>query len=125
MSNQSSKEAALKWASKQGFHMEMKVARAFENAGFITSLLSHYSDPDTNKTREIDVVAMISKKVRGLTVQIQFFIECKHTKDPWVVFTSQQIKPKPFEFFSHILNGDYTFSSWKTQNTFQGRLTAR
>jgi len=124
MSNQNSKDAALKWAETQGFHLEMKVARIFENAGFETSLLTHYSDPDTNETREIDVVAMIQKKVEGLTIHIQFFIECKYNKDPWVIFTNRRIKPKPFEYFSHILNGNYHFYNWESQNTFQGRLIA-
>jgi hypothetical protein len=69
------------WLEKQGFLLEMKTAAAFRDAGFEVRQSSHYVDPDTGKSREIDVLAR-DPDFLGI-VDIQFTIECKASKKPW------------------------------------------
>ncbi|MDH3998804.1 MAG: hypothetical protein OET90_08180 [Desulfuromonadales bacterium] len=77
-----------KWLETQGYPLEMKVASALSKQGFYVLQGAYYDDPETNTTREIDVVAS-TRDIRG-HFQVSFVIECKSTRDkPWVLFTSE------------------------------------
>ena len=66
----------------------MKTAAAFRHAGFEVRQCSHYVDPDTGKSREIDVLAR-DPDFLGI-VDIQFAVECKASKKPWVLYVPQR-----------------------------------
>lgn len=74
------------WLERQGFSLEMRTASAFRAAGFEVRQSSYYSDSETSKPREIDVVA-IHPDYLGI-VNIRFIIECKCSKHPWVLLNS-------------------------------------
>ena len=76
------------WLEKQGFLLEMKTAAAFREAGFEVRQSSQYLDPDSGKSREIDVLAR-DPDFLGV-VDIQFAVECKASKKPWVLLCSSQ-----------------------------------
>jgi hypothetical protein len=77
---------ARKWLSEQGYPLEMQTAKAFRNAGFEVRQAQLYSDEETGKWREIDLIALSPDYV-GLT-NITFTIECKSSKKPWILFSS-------------------------------------
>jgi len=77
------------WLDKHGYPLEMRVARAFRDAGFEVSSSEYYIDRDEQKPREIDVLASLSTTMQGLQFQITYVVECKSPKDsPWVCFRS-------------------------------------
>ena len=43
------------WLETQGYTLEMRAASAFRAIGFDVRQSSHYDDPETGKSREIDV----------------------------------------------------------------------
>ena len=76
-----------KWLDKQGYPLEMKVARSFQEAGFSVSSSEYYLDPDEGKPREIDVIASMKTTIAGISFQLAFTVECKSSKgSPWVCF---------------------------------------
>jgi len=77
------------WLDEQGYPLEMRVARAFRQAGFSVLQSDYYEDPKTKTQREIDVIASISKKIDKFRIRIEFVIECKLSKSkPWIMFCS-------------------------------------
>ena len=56
------------------------------HAGFEVKQSGFYADPDTDKSREIDVEALIPDLL-GL-VSVRFIVECKATTKPWVLLSS-------------------------------------
>jgi hypothetical protein len=74
------------WVERSGFSLEMRSAAEFRQAGFEVRQSSHYIDPDTEKEREIDVLAT-DLDYLGV-IGIHFVIECKSTKKPWVLLAS-------------------------------------
>ena len=77
------------WLEGQGFSLEMQAASAFRAAGFEVRQSSYYSDSETGKGREIDVVAR-DPDTLGV-VDITFIVECKSTKKPWVILCSPDV----------------------------------
>lgn len=79
------------WLETQGYPLEMEVAKAFRASGFRVEQGAYYEDPDTKKSREIDIVASQTRLYEELHVWLTCFVECKlsHEK-PWVLFTSQR-----------------------------------
>ena len=75
------------WLEKGGYPLEMRAAAAFREVGFPVRQSTYYVDAETSKAREIDVQAEIKSDI-GL-VNINFFVECKSGKNPWVLFCSQ------------------------------------
>lgn len=76
-----------KWLDEQGYPLEMRVARAFHQAGFRVLQSDFYEDPKTQVQREIDVVASISRKFDKHPLRLEFVVECKSSKDkPWIMF---------------------------------------
>lgn len=79
------------WMHKEGFPFEMRVARAFQKAGFLVTQSDYYDDPDTKTRREIDVVAMFHTSLKDVILRVEFVIECKTSKNkPWLLFCGEQ-----------------------------------
>ncbi|MBI2313502.1 MAG: hypothetical protein HYU77_13465 [Betaproteobacteria bacterium] len=76
----------IEWLQSTGFPLEMEAASAFRTAGFDVRQSSTFPDPQSDKGREIDVLAQ-DPDFFGV-IEIAFVIECKSSSKPWVVFTS-------------------------------------
>lgn len=81
------KNNVLEWLRKTGFPLEMETASALRAAGFDIRQSFSYSDPQSDKGREIDVLA-VDHDIVGL-IDISFVFECKSSKNPWIVLTSE------------------------------------
>jgi len=82
------KEKIVDWLGSQGYPLEMKVASKLRNSGFKVQHGSYYVDPETSKSREIDIICTKGDTVYGM-VEIHFVIECKSTKRPWLLFSAE------------------------------------
>lgn len=81
------------WLRKEGYPFELQAGRAFKDAGWQVFHGTHYTDPETNKLREIDLDVSWGpfkgfRQTDGL-VSIHLVCECKQSQKPWVVFTSR------------------------------------
>ncbi len=75
------------WLDKQGYPLEMQIASYVrKHTSFDIRQGWHYKDPESGNSREIDIVCTASEP-RGIA-EINFVIECKATKKPWVLFSS-------------------------------------
>jgi len=79
-------EEVQRWLTGQGFPLEMRTASAFSRAGFEVRQSVLYTDSETAKSREIDILA-IAPDVLGI-LRVFFVLECKASKKPWVLLTS-------------------------------------
>ena len=82
-------EAVLSALDRSGFLLEQRVAGALDRAGFTVRISAAYVDPDEQKNREIDVVAV--RKVRGRdgterAAWLVIAVECKSSPMPHVAF---------------------------------------
>lgn len=78
------------WLATQGYPLEMKVARAFQEVDASVIQSDYYSDPITSESREIDVVAYWQTKIDGILLRVNLTIECKSSRDkPWILFVSR------------------------------------
>jgi hypothetical protein len=82
-------ENVRQWLEGEGFPLEMRVAAAFRKTGFDVRQSSLYTDPESAKNREIDVIATDPDHI-GI-VEIHFVVECKSSKKPWVLLTSEDV----------------------------------
>ena len=73
---------------KHGVPFEMKVASRFQQQNFGIHQSFYYADAITGAQREIDVIAIWNKQVRGINFNVVFVIECKFAKSPWILFSS-------------------------------------
>lgn len=79
------------WVKQEGFPFEMRVARAFQKAGFLITQSDYYKDPTTSASREVDVTALMNFYIKPIVIRVEFLIECKSSKNkPWVVFCGEQ-----------------------------------
>ena len=76
------------WLDSQGYPLEMKVASTLRDSGFRVQHSAHYIDPETSKSREIDIICTAIGDRYGMA-DIHFVIECKSTKQPWIIFTAE------------------------------------
>ena len=75
------------WLTKHGYPLEMMVAQAFKEADFSALQSEYYDDPESGKSREIDVLASKVKSIGGVNIRIAFVVECKMSHDaPWLLF---------------------------------------
>ena len=81
------KDKVEEWLSNQGYPLEMEVAAALQKHKFDVRQSHYYRDFQTGDHREIDILA-IKSDLLGYA-EIAFIIECKTTKYPWVLFTSE------------------------------------
>jgi len=80
-------EKVLEWLNSTGFPLEMEAASAFRTAGFDVRQSAVFPDSQTDKGREIDVLAQDPDFIG--VIEISFVVECKSSSNPWVVFTSE------------------------------------
>lgn len=94
MSEQGMEVKVAEWLDKQGYPVEMTVARAFQGSDFRVHQSHYFIDPSTSKSREVDVLVTKQVDIDGRSVRAVFVIECKKSVDkPWVVFTSSTSLP--------------------------------
>ncbi len=78
------------WLKKQGYPLEMRVASAFQEQGFSITQSDYFRDPESDKYREIDVIASIgtfADEERHILFNISFVVECKNSNEkPWLLF---------------------------------------
>ncbi|QHI36043.1 hypothetical protein IMCC3317_13960 [Kordia antarctica] len=91
------------WINKNGYPLEMKVAKTLKEHGFDIAQSILYKDSETGKYRETDIIAHVTKGINNVWFNLTFIFECKKTiGKPWVVFTnhsdnkSQNIQPPLF-----------------------------
>jgi hypothetical protein len=112
------------WLEKQGQSLEMRVAKSFQENGFVVSQFEYFLDKDNQTIRQTDVVASISKNIGNSLITINLVVECKYAKSkPWVILITQQ-KFDRFTFFGRVMNGKPP-SQWKKLSTLQGRLVGK
>ena len=113
------------WVEEQGYSLEMRVAKKFQENGFQVSQFEHFIDQESGSVRPVDVVVSLAKDVGNSRIVIKLYIECKYSaKDkPWVIVVTSD-KFDKYSFFSRILKGHHP-SSWSNIETLQGRATAR
>ncbi len=80
-------DKVCQWLDRTGFPLEMEAASAFRRAGFEVRQSFTYPDPQSEKGREIDVLATQPDFMR--VIEISFIVECKASPNPWVVLTSE------------------------------------
>lgn len=83
MTDQPLDQKVTEWLHKTGLPLELATAAAFKRWKFEVTHSAVYADPQTEKGREIDVVAY----ARDGTGLLQFYVvvECKASPSPWVV----------------------------------------
>lgn len=83
------------WLRHEGYPFEMQVAQAFRKVGFHVTQSDYYIDPEEQKAREIDVVAVAQRAEKdGPVFRIMFLIECKSSKEkPWLLLSAPEDFP--------------------------------
>lgn len=94
------------WLNEHGYPLEMLVAQAFIGTGIHTDQSVYFNDPETGEPREIDIVAGWEEGefVDYLMFSIEYFVECKTSKHPWVLFV------KPGRSYSSIFGQSWVCS---------------
>ncbi len=113
------------WVEKQGYSLEMRVAKKFQENGFTVSQFEHFVDQESHSVRPVDVVASLAKDIQKSRMVVKLYIECKYSaKDkPWVIIVTSD-KFDKFSFFSRVLKGQHP-SNWSNIETLQGRVVAK
>jgi hypothetical protein len=98
-------ESVRDWLLKQGYPFEMWVAKVFRETGFEVSQGEYYSDEESGKTREVDLVASLEVPIngQGKGIYLTLVVECKVAPKPWVVFVGDQAS-RPLLFFDGVTN---------------------
>lgn len=78
-----------KWLNEQGYPLEMKTAAVFRKVGFEVEQSCLYADTESNKPREIDVLARVPDYIGS--IRIIFLVECKASKKPWVLLSGSDV----------------------------------
>ena len=68
-----------------GFLLEHRAARELREAGFSMIINDAFPDPDTGKSREIDVFGGMDYEINELTLIANVLVECKNTSNPFVI----------------------------------------
>ncbi|MCD4671209.1 MAG: hypothetical protein K8R77_00970 [Anaerolineaceae bacterium] len=96
------------WLNKQGYPLEINVARSFRKAGFQAIQSDYYVDPESENYREIDILAINQKKFNSHLVEVSLHIECKTSIDkPWIIFSSSDIRLFSYDRVSQRIGSDY------------------
>lgn len=78
------------WLNKNGYPLEMKVAKILKEKGFEIGQSILYKDNETGKYRETDIIAHITKNINNVWFNLTFVFECKKTiEKPWVAFINK------------------------------------
>lgn len=89
-------EKVSSWVEKTGLPLELEAKAAFKQAKFQVTHSALYVDPESEKGREIDVIAYHRDPI-GL-IQKYFVVECKSGGNPWVVLTDSATYPYPINY---------------------------
>lgn len=90
------------WLDKQGYPLEMNVAKELSASGFNCRQSYYHKDSETGKRREVDVVGAYGLTNSVNTINFQLIIECKNNQDkPWITFSDSINKPS---FETYITN---------------------
>lgn len=81
-------EQVQNWFEKTGLPLELETAACFTKAGFTVEHSSVYADPQSEKGREIDVIAYTRDPI-GM-VQVYVAVECKSSSNPWIVLVNRE-----------------------------------
>jgi len=91
----------IEWLDKQGYPLEMRVAKLFIEKGFTVRHSPYYLDQETETRREIDLIASVLLGRDDRALKFTFAIECKNNNDkPWVSFCSKRHSLHPRAFIS-------------------------
>src|SRR5688572_25576331 len=83
-------EKLSEWLDKQGYPLEMRVAKLFMKKGFFVRQSPYYLDKETDVRRELDLVASRDFTFNNRAIRYTFAIECKNNREkPWVAFSSK------------------------------------
>lgn len=86
-----------KWLLDTGYPLEMRVIRAFaelDEARHTTlHANSHYVDPTSMQSREVDLIVSWVKPYNNANFLVTLVVECKNTKEPWVIFKRNSDEP--------------------------------
>jgi hypothetical protein len=94
------------WLNTQGSPLEMRTAAAFRADGFEVTQSTHFTDSETQKSRELDVFARdIDPSHQGI-LDINFVIECKASAKPWVLLCSPDTMVGYNRFFSFAVSSE-------------------
>lgn len=99
------KNKILKDIQKNGYLQELQVGKILAEKGCYVMYNQYYADPDTQKSREIDVFGIMHVGLDHRTkinFVIKFIVEVKSSKKPWVFFCSK----------NSYLSLDHTGNSW-------------
>lgn len=94
----------LEWLKKTGFPLEMEAASAFREAGFDVRQSFTFPDWQSDKGREIDVLAEDPDWLG--VIEVSFVVECKSSPDPWVVLTSDYALSNYSRLFAFAVTSD-------------------
>jgi hypothetical protein len=87
--------------NRTGFMLEYRVAQALRNKGFSTDINHAYPDPESGKSREIDVSASLDRDIErqpvSLNVGVGLVIECKSGLNPFVLIGERNQNPVGFD----------------------------
>ena len=110
------------WLEDEGFPLEMRVAAAFRKAGFEVRQSNFYLDSESGKAREIDVIAT-DPDYMGV-VDINFVIECKSSKKPWILLSSDDALANYNKLFALGVLSDDARGALASRITTPGKLDA-
>ena len=83
------KRRVADWLAKEGYPLESRTARVFQEHRFGVRQSYFVRDIASDKPREIDVLAEVQTKVGERLLRIAYVVECKWSVDkPWVMFCS-------------------------------------
>lgn len=116
------------WLDKTGYPLEMKVAKAFKERDMLSSMSSYYTDYETEKNREIDIVSrqydnyepFHASSAAIAEVEVLSTIECKSHQGTWVFFKNTKLSRYDFE--CSLLNNDAKKLFFKSKNEIKNNL---
>ena len=84
------------WLKTEGWPFEIRVGRELQKHGWKVRHGEFYTDPSSGTSREIDLLATISRPRNEEAINLDLVIECKTSRDkPWVGFTSPNYQRDP------------------------------
>jgi len=82
------KNKIIEWLNKKGFPFEIECSKKFKSKQFICQHSLHYTDLETEKSREIDICAYKQINIGNFSFNVSFLIECKDSETPWLAIKS-------------------------------------
>jgi hypothetical protein len=83
------KKTIKEYLAKNGYPLEMFVAKQFQLEEFEVYQSSIYVDKETGKDREVDVAAYYVRYYGDIQFSFKIIIECKYAVHPWILFSGE------------------------------------